>query len=163
MCVALLDKNVATCGYRWGGEGGRMEIKEGWEMVVQVFLLSSYLTQGSWIRIRSAVCCIRWRRVHIPFVDVAVFCWIKRMVWCVLCSVDHGSNCEPCATTTVWFALRTTPRRHGLVRGGHALPRFDKPSRFVWETNRRGSPHCHGSCGKQTATVPQTATGHDIF
>ena len=26
--VALLDKNVATRGHRWGGEGGRMELKE---------------------------------------------------------------------------------------------------------------------------------------
>ena len=40
MCVALLDKNVATRGRRWGGEVGRMESKEGWEMVVQVLLLS---------------------------------------------------------------------------------------------------------------------------
>ena len=27
MWVALLDKNVATRGCRWGGEGGRMELK----------------------------------------------------------------------------------------------------------------------------------------
>ena len=45
MCVALLDKNVAKHGHRWGGEVGRMELKEGWEMVVQVLLLSSNLTQ----------------------------------------------------------------------------------------------------------------------
>ena len=49
MCVALLDKNVATCGHRWVGEGGRMELKEGWEIVVQVLLLLSNLTQGSWM------------------------------------------------------------------------------------------------------------------
>ena len=29
MCVALLDKNVATRGRRWRGEVGRMELKEG--------------------------------------------------------------------------------------------------------------------------------------
>ena len=88
MCVALLDKNVATRGRRWGGEVGRMELKEGWEMVVQVLLLSSNLTQGSWMRIMSVVWCVRWRRVCITFVDFAVFCWIKRMVWWVLC--DKG-------------------------------------------------------------------------
>ena len=85
MCVALLDKNVATCGRRWGGEGGRMKLKEGWQMVVLVLLLSSNLTQGSWMRIRSAVWCVRWRRVCITFVDFAVLYCIKRMVWWVLC------------------------------------------------------------------------------
>ena len=45
MWVPLLDKNVATRGRRWGGEGGRMELKEGWEMVVQVLLLWSNPTQ----------------------------------------------------------------------------------------------------------------------
>ena len=45
MCVALLDKNVATDGRRWGGEGGRIQLKEGWEMVVQVLLLWSNLTK----------------------------------------------------------------------------------------------------------------------
>ena len=44
MCVALLDKNVATRGRRWGWEGGRMELKEGWQIVVQVLLLLSNLT-----------------------------------------------------------------------------------------------------------------------
>ena len=39
MWVALLDKNVATCGRRWDGERGRMELNEGWERVVQVLLL----------------------------------------------------------------------------------------------------------------------------
>ena len=47
MSVALLDKNEATRGRRWGGEGGRMELKEGWEIVVQVLLLMLNLTQGS--------------------------------------------------------------------------------------------------------------------
>ena len=59
MCVALLDKNVATRGRRCGGEAGRMELKEGWERVVQVLLLWSNLTQGSWIRIMSVVWCVR--------------------------------------------------------------------------------------------------------
>ena len=53
MCVALLDKNVATRGRRWGGEGGRMQLKERWKIVVQVLLLLTNLTQGSWIRIMS--------------------------------------------------------------------------------------------------------------
>ena len=88
MCVALLDKNVAIRGRRWVGEVGRMELKEGWEMVVQVLLLSSNLTQGSWTRIMSVVWCVRWRRVCITFVDFAILCWIKRMVWWVLC--DKG-------------------------------------------------------------------------
>ena len=30
MWVALLDKNVATCGLRWDWEVGRMELKLGW-------------------------------------------------------------------------------------------------------------------------------------
>ena len=47
MWVALLDKNVAPRGRRWGGVGGRMELKEGREMVVQLLLLWSNLTQGS--------------------------------------------------------------------------------------------------------------------
>ena len=55
MCVALLDKNVATRGRIWGGEGGRMELKEGWEIVVQVLLLWSNLTQGSWMRMMSVI------------------------------------------------------------------------------------------------------------
>ena len=89
MCVALLDKNVARRGCRCGGEGGRLELKEGWEMVVQVLLLSSNLTQGSWMRIMSAVWCVRWRRMYITLVDFAILCWIKRMVCWVLC--DKGS------------------------------------------------------------------------
>ena len=59
MCVALLDKNVTTGGCSWGGEVGKMELKEGWEMVVQVLLLLSNLTQGSWMRIMSAVWYVR--------------------------------------------------------------------------------------------------------
>ena len=85
MCVALLDKNVATRGRRWGGEGRRMELKEGWEIVVQVLLLFSNLTLGSWMGIMAVVWCVRWRRVFITFVDFAVLCWIKRIVWWVLC------------------------------------------------------------------------------
>ena len=85
MCVAHLDKIVATRGRRWGGEGGRMELKEGWDIVVQVFLLLSNLTQGSGMSIMSVVWCVRWRRVCITFVDFAVLCWIKRIVWWVLC------------------------------------------------------------------------------
>ena len=100
MWVALLDKNVATRGLRWGGEGGRMELKEGWEMVVQVLLLWSNLTQGSWMKMMSVVWCVRGRRVCITFVDFAVLCWVKRMVWWVLC--DKG-----CAHI-----------RLGFVRGG---------------------------------------------
>ena len=53
MCIALLDKNLATRGRRWGGEGGRMELKEGWKIVVQLLLLLSNLTEGSWMRIMS--------------------------------------------------------------------------------------------------------------
>ena len=30
MYIVLLDKNVATRGYRWGVEGARMQLKEGW-------------------------------------------------------------------------------------------------------------------------------------
>ena len=88
MCVALLDKKVATCRGRWGGEGGRMDLKEGWEIVVQVLLLLSNLTQGSWMRIMLVVWCVRCRRVCRTFVDFAVLCWIKRIVWWVLC--DKG-------------------------------------------------------------------------
>ena len=71
--MPLLEKNVATCGRRWGGEEGGMELKEGWEMVVQVLLIWSNLTQGSWIEMISVVWCVRWRRVCITFLDVAVF------------------------------------------------------------------------------------------
>ena len=59
MCVALLDKNVATRGRILGGEGGRIESKEGWEIVVQVLLLWSNLTQGSWMKMMSVVWCVR--------------------------------------------------------------------------------------------------------
>ena len=80
--------NVATRSRRWDGEEGRMELKVGWEIVVQVLLLWSNLTQGSWIRIMSVVWFVRLRRVCITFVDFAVLCWVKRMVWWVLC--DKG-------------------------------------------------------------------------
>ena len=80
MWFPLLDKNVATRGRRWEGEVGRMELKEGWEIVVQVLLLWSNLTQGSWMRIMSVVWCVRYRRVCITFVDFAVLYRVKRMV-----------------------------------------------------------------------------------
>ena len=88
MCIALLDTNVATRGHRWGGEGGRMELKEGWEKVIQVLLLLTNLTQGSRMRMMSVVWCVRWRSVCITFIDFAVLCRIKRIVWRVLC--DRG-------------------------------------------------------------------------
>lgn len=59
MWVAVLDKNAATRGRKWDGEEGRIEVKEGWDMVVQVLLLLSYLTQGSWIRMISVDLCAR--------------------------------------------------------------------------------------------------------
>ena len=59
MWVALLDKNVATRGPRWDGEVGRMELQVRWEIVVQVLLLWSNLTQGSWMRIMSVVWYVR--------------------------------------------------------------------------------------------------------
>ena len=59
-------------------------------MVVQVLLLLSNLTQGSWMRIMSAVWYVRCRRICITFVDFAVLCWIKHMVWWVLC--DKGCS-----------------------------------------------------------------------
>ena len=40
-----MDKNVATRGRRWDGDEGIMELKEGWEMVIQVLLLLSNLTR----------------------------------------------------------------------------------------------------------------------
>ena len=54
-----------------------MELKEGWERVVQVLVLLSNLTQGSWIRIMSVDLYARWRRVCITLVDFAVLCWMK--------------------------------------------------------------------------------------
>ena len=88
MCVALLNMNVATRGRRWGGERGRMELKVGWEIVVQVLLLLSNIIKGSWMRMMSVVWCVRWRRVCIIFVDYAILRWLKRIVRWVLC--DRG-------------------------------------------------------------------------
>ena len=39
MCVALLNRNVATHVHRWDEVGERMELKEGWEIVIQVLVL----------------------------------------------------------------------------------------------------------------------------
>ena len=58
ICVALLERNVVTRSHRWGAEEGRMELKEGWEMVVHVLLIWSNLTQGSWMRMISVVWCV---------------------------------------------------------------------------------------------------------
>ena len=74
MWVAVLERKAATRGLRWGGEGGSIEVKEGWERVVQVLLLLSYLTQGSWIRMMSVDLCARWRSVCITLLDFAVLC-----------------------------------------------------------------------------------------
>ena len=85
MCIALLDKNVATHGHRCGGEGGRMELKEGWEMPVHMLLMWFNLTQGSRMTMMSVVWYVRLRRVCKTFIDFAVLCWIKHMLWWVLC------------------------------------------------------------------------------
>ena len=74
MWVAVLERKVATCGLSCAGDGGRIEVKEGWEMVFQVWLLLSNRTQGSWIRTMSVVLCARWRSVCITCVDFAVLC-----------------------------------------------------------------------------------------
>ena len=74
MWVAVLERKVATCGLSSAGDGGSIEVKEGWEMVFQVWLLLSNRTQGSWIRTMSVVLCARWRSVCITCVDFAVLC-----------------------------------------------------------------------------------------
>ena len=65
MWVAVLERKAATRGLCCAGHGGRIEVKEGWEMVFQVLLLLSNRThwQGSWIRTMSVVLCARWRSV----------------------------------------------------------------------------------------------------
>src|SRR6266705_2826197 len=83
MWVEVLKMNVITLGFNW--VVGIMERKEGWEMVVQLPLLSSNLTQGSWIRMISADFLERCSKVCMTLVDFAVLCCIKRMVWWVLC------------------------------------------------------------------------------
>lgn len=74
MWGAFLDKKAATRGLRLGGEEGRMGLKDGWEIVVQVLLMLSNLTHGSWMRMMSVVLCARWRRVCMTLVDFAVLC-----------------------------------------------------------------------------------------
>ena len=74
MWVAVLERKAATSGLSCAGEGGRKEVKEGWEMVFQVLLLLSNRTQGSWIRTMSVVLCARWRSACITCVDFAVLC-----------------------------------------------------------------------------------------
>ena len=74
MCVAVLERKAATRGLSCSGHGGRIEVKEGWEMVFQVLLLLSNRTQGSWIRTMSLVLCIMWRSVCMTCVDFAVLC-----------------------------------------------------------------------------------------
>ena len=50
-----------------------MELQEGWEIVVQVLLLWSYLTQGSWMRMMSVVWCVRWRIIIIVHSMLAAY------------------------------------------------------------------------------------------
>ena len=59
MWVAVLERKVATRGLSCAVDGGRIDVKEGWEMVFQVLLLLSNRTQGSWIRKMSVVLCAR--------------------------------------------------------------------------------------------------------
>ena len=59
MWVAVLERKVATRGLCCAVDGGRIDVKEGWEIVFQVLLLLSDRTQGSWIRIMSVVLCAR--------------------------------------------------------------------------------------------------------
>ena len=63
MWVTVLDRKAATCGLCCAGHGGRIEEKEGWEMLFQVLLLLSNRTQGSWIRTMSVVLCAMWSSV----------------------------------------------------------------------------------------------------
>ena len=72
MWVAVLERKAATRSLCCAGHGGRIEVKEGWEMVFQVLLLLSNRTQGSWIRTMSVVLCAMWRSVCIKCVDFAV-------------------------------------------------------------------------------------------
>ena len=74
MWVAVLEWQVATGGLSCAGDGGKIEVKEGWEMVVQVWLLLSNRTQGSWIRAMSVDLCARWRIVCITCVGFVVLC-----------------------------------------------------------------------------------------
>ena len=74
MWVAVLERKVATRGLCCAGYGGRIEVKEGWEMVFQVLLMLSNRTQGSWIRTMSVVFCAMWRSVCMTCVDFAMLC-----------------------------------------------------------------------------------------
>ena len=74
MWVAVLERKVARCSLSCAGDGGRIEVKKGREMVFQVWLFLSNRTQGSWIRSMSVVLCARWRSVCITCVDFAVLC-----------------------------------------------------------------------------------------
>ena len=74
MWVAVLERKVATHGLSCARDGGRIEVKEGCEMVFQVWLLLSNRTQGFWIRTMSLVLCTRWRSVCISCIDFAVLC-----------------------------------------------------------------------------------------
>ena len=47
MWVAVLERKAAIRGLSCAGDEGRIEVKEGWEMVFHVLLLLSNLTQGS--------------------------------------------------------------------------------------------------------------------
>ena len=74
MCVAVLERKAATRGLSCAGDGGSIQVKEGWEMVLQDWLLLSNRTHGSWIRTMSVVLCARWRSVCLTCVDFAVLC-----------------------------------------------------------------------------------------
>ena len=74
MWVAVLERKAATRGLSCAGDGGRIEVKEGWEMVFQVLQVLSNQTQGSRIRIMSVVLCAMWRSVCMTCVDFAVLC-----------------------------------------------------------------------------------------
>ena len=80
MWVAVLERKVARRSLSCAGDGGRIEVKKGWEMVFQVWLLLSNRTQGSWIRSMSVVLCARWRSVCITCVDFAV-CAVENECW----------------------------------------------------------------------------------
>ena len=72
--VAVLERKAATRGLSCAGHGGRIEVKEGWEMIFQVLLLLSNRTQGSCIRTMSVRWYAMWRCVCMTCVDFAVLC-----------------------------------------------------------------------------------------
>ena len=65
------------------GVGGSIEdgAAKIWGQLV-VGLLSNFKNRnvGGWLSLF-----VMWRRACITFVDFAVLCWIKRIVWWVLC------------------------------------------------------------------------------